>query len=312
MSIYALMKSAGPSGFGYGSTAQEVVRDLNLSGRTIMITGCNSGIGLEAMRVLSSRGATVIGAARTVEKAQTACASVGASAMPVACELSDPQSVRDCVAEVRRMAKPLDVIICNAGIMALPKLELKHGYELQFFTNHMGHFLLVTGLLDCMSLSARMVVLSSDAHRAAPPDGIEFDRLNPQGDYSAWTAYGQSKLANLLFAKQLAKRFVGSGRVANAVHPGIVETKLARHMGLSVALGYKLVGPLFFKSIPQGAATSVWAAVHPDSAHLNGEYLANCNVARPSRFAQDARLAERLWAMSEQIRHELGNDGPAH
>lgn len=301
MSIYALMKPVGPSGFGYGSRAQDVVRDLDLTGRTILITGCNSGIGLESMRVLASRGATVIGAARTFEKAQAACASVAASAVPVACELSDPQSVRECVAEVRRMAKPLDVIICNAGVMALPKLELKHGYELQFFTNHVGHFLLVTGLIDGLSPSARVVVLSSDAHRAAPQEGIEFDRLNPRGEYSAWTAYGQSKLANLLFARQLARRFAGTGRVANAVHPGIIETKLARHMGLGVALGYKLVGPLFFKSIAQGAATSVWAAAHPGSARLNGAYLVDCNVAKPSRLALNDELAERLWRVSEQI-----------
>ena len=175
---------------------------------------------------------------------------------------------------------------------------------MQFFTNHVGHFLLVTGLLDCLSPSARVVVLSSDAHRAAPPEGIEFDRLNPQSDYSAWTAYGQSKLANLLFAKQLAKRFVGTGKVTNAVHPGIIETKLARHMGWGVALGYKLAGPLFFKSILQGAATSVWAAVHPDAARLNGEYLADCNVAKPSHHALDDALAERLWTVSEEIRSQ--------
>jgi NAD(P)-dependent dehydrogenase (short-subunit alcohol dehydrogenase family) len=305
MSLYAKLKPAGSSGFGYGSTAEDVTRGLDLAGRVILITGCNSGIGLESMRVLAARGATVIGAARSLDKARAACASVTGATVPVACELAEPASVLACVAEIGARPEALDAIICNAGIMALPKRQVKHGYELQFFTNHVGHFLLVTGLLDRLAPAGRVIMLSSEAHRYAPPAGIEFDNLDGHRGYSGWRAYGQSKLSNMLFAKQLAKRFRDSARVANALHPGVIETNLARHMNPLVSVGYKIAGPLFFKSIPQGAATQVWAAVHPDTARLNGEYLADCNVARPHRHGLDEALAERLWAKSEAIAAEL-------
>ena len=146
MSLIALFKSKGPTGFGYASTASDVTQSAPLIGKTILVTGCNSGLGLETMRVLASRGAHVIGAARTVDKANEAAATAGGRATGVACELSDPASVRACVETVKAMGVPLDAIIANAGIMALPKLNQSHGYELQFFTNHIGHFILVTGL----------------------------------------------------------------------------------------------------------------------------------------------------------------------
>lgn len=301
MSLYGKLKAKGPSGFGYGSSAEEVARDLDLGGKTILITGCNSGIGAEAMRVFAARGATVIGAARTLDKAKEACASVSGSTVPVACELSEPSSVRACVASVAARAEPLAAIVCNAGIMALPTLTLKHGYELQFLTNHIGHFLLVTGLLGKLAIDGRVVVVSSDAHRAAPPGGIQFDNLAGEKSYSSWAAYGQSKLANILFAKQLAKRFQGSARVANALHPGVIDTNLSRHMNPLVGVAYAIAKPVALKSIPEGAATEVWAAVHPDAARVSGEYLSDCNVAEPRRLAKDPALAERLWQRSEEI-----------
>ena len=146
MSIYGWFASKGKTGFGYNSTAEEVTEGVSLDGKTMLVTGCNSGLGLEAMRVLAMRGARVVGTARTVEKAKEACDGVKGETIPLACELSDPASVRACVAEVKKRELKLDAIICNAGIMALPKLEKAHGYELQFFTNHIGHFILVTGL----------------------------------------------------------------------------------------------------------------------------------------------------------------------
>jgi NAD(P)-dependent dehydrogenase (short-subunit alcohol dehydrogenase family) len=300
MSLYSRLKPNGPSGFGYGSTAQDVVRALDLTGKTVLLTGCNSGIGAEALRALAARGATVIGAARSEEKARAACADAPGS-VPVACELSEPASVRACVAQVKQRREPLAAIICNAGIMAPPKLTQKHGLELQFLTNHVGHFLLVTGLLDKLASDARVVVLSSDAHRAAPEGGIDFDNLSGERGYSGWQAYGRSKLANLLFAKQLARRFRGSKRVANAVHPGVIATNLDRHMSPLVGVGLALARPLALKTPAQGAATEVWAAVHPDAAGLSGEYLSHCNVAKARALALDEPLAEQLWTKTEQI-----------
>lgn len=301
MSLLSMLKPNGPSGFGYGSTAADVVAGLDLSGQTVLVTGCNSGLGLETMRVLAARGARMIGAARTDEKARAACESIEGETIPVACELSEPRSVRQCVERVAPISGKLDAIICNAGIMALPKLEQKHGYELQFFTNHMGHFILVTGLLDQVADDGRIVVVSSHAHRASPKAGIDFENLSGEKRYSPWEAYGRSKLANILFAKHLARRFDGTQRVANALHPGVIRTQLSRHMNPLVNVGWAIGGPLLLKSVAEGAATQVWAAVHPDAANINGEYLADCNIARPQRRAEDAELAARLWEESERI-----------
>jgi NAD(P)-dependent dehydrogenase (short-subunit alcohol dehydrogenase family) len=300
MSLYARLIKNGPSGFGYGSTAQDVVRDLDLAGKTIVLTGCNSGIGAEALRALATRGATVIGAARSEEKARQACATAPGS-VPVACELSEPSSVRACVARVKEHAEPLAAIICNAGIMALPKLSVKYGLELQFLTNHVGHFLLVTGLLEKLAPDGRVVVLSSDAHRAAPKGGIDFDNLGGERGYAGWEAYGRSKLANVLFSMQLARRFRGTSRVANAVHPGVIATNLNRHMNPLVGVALALARPLALKTPAQGAATEVWAAVHPRAAAISGQYLSDCNVGKPRRLALDESLAARLWEKTEEI-----------
>jgi WW domain-containing oxidoreductase len=202
---------------------------------------------------------------------------------------------------VKRHGSPLDAVVCNAGIMALPRRETAFGIELQLFTNHVGHFLLVTGLLDRLADAGRVVMLSSDAHKAAPREGIRFDDLGAERSYSAWTAYGQSKLANLLFAKELARRLAGSRRTANAVHPGVIHTNLGRHMPAIARAALGLAEPLVLKSVPQGAATQTWAAVHPAAASLSGAYLADCNVARPRRDADDSALAARLWDVTERI-----------
>jgi WW domain-containing oxidoreductase len=305
MSLYGLFAGKGPSGFGYRSTAEQVTEGLSLAGKTVLLTGCNSGLGFEAMRVLVLRGAKVIGTARSLDKAEQACAQVGGETVPVACELSEPASVRACIEAVTRTGIELDAIICNAGIMALPQLETKHGYELPFFTNHIGHFILVTGLLDRLGATARVVMLSSDAHKIAPKVGIEFDNLDGARHYSPWRNYGQSKLANILFAVQLTQRFAGTGRTANAVHPGVIATNLNRHMNPVVAGLQRAAGPLFLKSVPQGAATEVFVATHPSLVGVSGQYFADSNVARPSAHAQDAGLAERLWSVSERIVAEV-------
>jgi NAD(P)-dependent dehydrogenase (short-subunit alcohol dehydrogenase family) len=302
MSLAALVKGRGPSGYGYGTTAEEVTAGLDLSGRTFLVTGVNSGLGLETTRVLSLRGAHVVALARTKESAASALASVGAKGTPVACDLSEPESVRAAVEEVKKGA-PLDAMVCNAGVMALPKRHVKHGLELQFLTNHVGHFLLVTGLLDRLNEPGRVVVLSSAAHRYAPREGIRLDDLGASRGYNGWVAYGQSKLANILFARALAKRLGGEGaaRTANSLHPGVIKTNLGRHMGFAVQIGYALGGPLVLKSIPQGASTQCYVATHPTLAKVSAKYFADCNVARPSRLAEDDALAEALWEKTEEI-----------
>ena len=296
-----MIKPKGANGLGYGSTAEDATAGVSLTGKTILVTGCNSGLGLETLRVLVKRGAHVIGTARTVEKANTACATVGGTTTGVACELSDPTSVRACVATVSKMGVSLDGIVANAGIMALPKLERACGYELQFFTNHMGHFLLVTGLLDQLADEGRVVMLSSAAHTMAPKGGIAFDNLTGEKGYRPWTAYGQSKFANLLFAKELARRFDGTSRTANAVHPGVIRTNLGRNMNPIMHAATGIVGPIAMKTIAQGAATQVYAVANPGVASTSGKYFADCNVAKSRSDADNAALAAKLWKVSEEI-----------
>lgn len=303
MSLLAMIKGRrGASGFGYASTAEEVTEGLDLHGKTILVTGMNSGIGQESARVLALRGARILGAARTLEKARDACKALpgAGEAVPLACELSEPASVRACVQEAAAHG-PIDVLLCNAGIMALPERTLHHGQELQFLTNHIGHFILVTGLLEHLAPDARIVILSSDVHRRPPPGGIRFDDLTLSTGYRPWKAYGQSKLANLLFARALAKRLRGTARTANAVHPGVIATNLSRHMPLAVRTLMPLASALALKSIPQGAATQCYVATHPSLREVSGEYFADCNVATPSRYGRDDAMAERLWTVTEEI-----------
>jgi len=301
MSLLATFKGKGPSGFGYGSTAEDVTSGLDLNGLTILLTGCNSGIGKETLRVLAKRGVQVIAAARTVEKAQAACDEVGGETTPVACELSEPASVRACAAQVIELGRPLDAIICNAGIMALPRLNQKHGYELQFFTNHIGHFILVTALLDSLTNSGRVVMVSSDAHHRAPSEGIQFDNLSGEREYSPLVNYGQSKLANVLFANGLAKRLEGTGKTANSLHPGVIGTGLWRSMNPIVRGALAVGGPLVLKSVGEGAATQCYLAVHPNVEGVAGKYFSDSNVGRSSRHGRDEAMAAKLWEVSEHI-----------
>lgn len=302
MSLLSLIKGkGGASGFGYASTAEEVTAGLDLRGKNILITGVNSGLGFESARVLSMRGARIFGAARTLDKAAEACRSFGSDAQPFAAELSEPSSVRACVEAVKATGQELDVILCNAGIMALPKREIVHGQELQFLTNHIGHFILVTGLLEQLAPTGRVVMLSSAAHLRVPKGGIAFDDITFAKSYSAWQSYGQSKLANLLFARALARRFEGTQKTANALHPGVIATNLGRHMPLFAQVSYPALAALVMKSVPEGAATQCYVATNPALAGVNGEYFADCNLARSSHYGRDAALAERLWTVTEEI-----------
>jgi NAD(P)-dependent dehydrogenase (short-subunit alcohol dehydrogenase family) len=301
MSVVAHLKPIGQSGFGYGSTAVEVTHGLDLSGRNILVTGCNSGLGLETARVLVLRGAKVWGAARTHDRARAACAGMGTGAVPIACELSDPQSIRNCIQTIKQSGTKLDGVICNAGIMALPKLEQAFGYELQFFTNHIGHFMLVTGLLEQLTERARIVIVSSTAHARAPKKGIEFDNLSGEKSYQPWTAYGQSKLANILFTRELAQRLSGTGMTANALHPGVIATNLGRSMPAIARIALRVATPIALKDVAQGAATQCYVATNPNLNGVTGEYFADCNLAQSTRISRDPALARRLWEESESI-----------
>jgi WW domain-containing oxidoreductase len=305
MSVLAMLKSKGRSGYGYGSTAEVVTQGLALKGRNYLVTGSTSGLGLETVRVLAQRGGRVFATGRTKEKAAAAAQRVPGVIVPVECELSDPKSVRGCVAFLKQEGVMLDAIIANAGIMALPELKQAFGYELQFFTNHIGHFLLVTGLLDQLTETGRVVMVSSDAHKGAPKAGIEFDNLSGERSYGPWKAYGQSKLANLLFAKELAKRLHGTKKTSNALHPGVIKTNLTRSMASAVRVVFAVVEPLVLKSEGEGAATQCYVATRPELDSVTGEYFADCNIAKSSPISYDAALATRLWEESERIAQKL-------
>lgn len=303
MSMWSRVAREGPSGFGYRSTAAEVTEGCELSGKRYLLTGCNSGIGFETLAALTAHGATVLAAARTLDKARAACERVSGDTIPLECELSEPTSVREAVSAAGEGL--LDGILCNAGVMLPHGLHTKHGYELQFLTNHIGHFILVNGLLPRLSQDARVVCVSSGGHRLAPRGGIAFDNLTGERPYLPWQAYGQSKLANLLFVQELARRFAGAEQLALAVHPGVVATQLTRGMSRLSQLGLRLLLPLFVKTPAEGAATSCFALVHRGARAMNGAYLVDCNVAEPSRHARDPVLARRLWRASEEIAARL-------
>ncbi len=306
MSLVSFIKGKGANGFGNGSTAEEVTKGISLTGKNILVTGCNSGLGKETVRVLALRGANIIGTARTKEKAESACKELSGSAhIGLECELANPVSVKACVAEIKKRKIKLDVIICNAGIMALPKLEKAFGYELQFFTNHIGHFILVTGLLDSLAEEGRVVMLSSAAHKMAPNVGIDFENLSGENGYNDWKFYGQSKFANLLFAKELARRFSTTKKTAYAMHPGVIKTNLSRSMHPIQQFVFGLFEPIFLKSVPQGAATECYLASSPDIISNSGGYFADSNLAKPRRDAENPEVAKKLWEVSEKIVAEL-------
>lgn len=293
--------------FGRVATAEEVTEGIDLTGKTAVITGVNSGLGEEAMRVLCLRGARVYGLARSLEKARQACGRVSGEALPFECELGDWQSVKDCAQAIRATGRVIDILIANAGIMAPKKLSLHHGLESQFAINHMGHFVLIHQLLEQVKEASegRIVLLSSDAHKTLLmlSGGIDFDNLDGARGYSPWKFYGWSKLANVMLAKALTTRLEGSSATANAVHPGVIETGLGRDAGLTNKLAYLFSKPIGV-NVPQGAATGCYVATSADVRGVSGEYFSNCRRARPNSLANDAALIERLWSYSEQAAHE--------
>ena len=291
------------SPFNSNSTAEEVTAGLDLSGLTIAITGANSGLGYETMRVLAMRGAHIICIARTQAKADAACATIQGQTTPLFLDLANWDSVVRCAETIRAMNIPLDGLITNAGIMALPELELVNGVEKQFAVNHLGHFILINQLREPVLAApqGRFTMLSSAAHRRAEK-GIEFDNLDGSQHYEPWNAYGVSKLANALCARELAAQISHTDATSNSVHPGVIGTNLLQYLPTWQRWSAKYIGWLFLKSVEEGAATTCYVATNPELVDVRGFYFSDCNVDRgETPYMRDDAMAAKLWQVSEDL-----------
>jgi NAD(P)-dependent dehydrogenase (short-subunit alcohol dehydrogenase family) len=314
--------------FGAESTTDEVLEGANLGGKRVLVTGVSAGLGVETARTLAAHGATVVGAARNLDKAREATevvrrdAAHGGSLELVELDLASLRSVRACADALVKAARPLDVVICNAGVMACPRGVTADGFETQFGTNHLGHFVLVNRIASLMKQGARLVNLSSAGHRFSD---VDLDDPNfEHTPYTEFGAYGRSKTANVLFAVEFDRRHEASGIRAAAVHPGGIVTELGRHMTpelrtamiKSIEEANKASGaaPFRFKSIPQGAATSVWTGFVAAPDAIGGKYCEDCHVAELQEnpnarsgvrsYALDPDHARALWAKSEAMVEE--------
>jgi NAD(P)-dependent dehydrogenase (short-subunit alcohol dehydrogenase family) len=312
--------------FGATSTTDEVLDGIDLSGKRILVTGVSAGLGVETARSLVAHGARVVGTARDLAKAKTATKDVhGPGSLElIELDLASLASVRRCADRLLERGEHFDVIITNAGVMACPFGLTEDGFETQFGTNHLGHFVLVNRIASLIKDGGRLVNLSSAGHRFADVDldDPNFERT----DYAEFTAYGRSKTANILFAVEFDRRHQHRGVRATAVHPGGIRTELGRHIYPDDASFQRRVDevneqnqavgkpPFVLKSVPQGAATSVWAGVVADAHAVGGKYCEDCHVAelvidpelgiaaegvRP--YALDAERAKALWAKSEAM-----------
>ena len=293
------------SKFDRHATAELVTQGIDLAGKTALITGATSGLGLETLRVLSMCGAHCIVTGRTLDKAREACASVQGKTTPVALELERWDTIVAASNQVRTLGMPIDMLVLNAGIMALPKLEQVYGLEKHFVVNHLGHFILANRLLGQVQAAAqgRIVVVSSRGYQWAPAAGIEFDNLGGDRDYQPNKMYGQSKLANVLMTLQLAQQLRGTATTANAVHPGIINTNLGRHMSVWTRAITPLIGWTFMRSVEEGAATTCYVATAPALAAVSGCYFEDCNPVVPAagKHMQDLVLAQKLWDQSTEL-----------
>jgi NAD(P)-dependent dehydrogenase (short-subunit alcohol dehydrogenase family) len=295
---------------GKHTTAVEALRGQRLDGLTAIVTGASSGLGVETTRALAFAGANVVLACRSVVDGETVAARLRAE-LPAnagqlevaALDLADLDSVRAFCGAFLASGRTLDLLINNAGVMARPLTLTAQGIESQVGINHLGHFALTAGLLPALGPKGRVVNVASGAHTRAKAEHVletlTADRAFTTRRYSPYGSYDDSKLANVLFTRGLARR-LGAGQSTHAIHPGVIGTNLARSMGV---MGKVIVFflKLFAKTPAQGAATSVFAATAPELAGQSGAYLANCAVATSSLEGQDAVLAERLWVASEQF-----------
>jgi NAD(P)-dependent dehydrogenase (short-subunit alcohol dehydrogenase family) len=305
--------------FGAASSTDDVLGDINLSGKTVIVTGTSAGLGIETARALARRGARLLGGVRDLDKAYRATEAVRAAAMEgggsfdlFTLDLASLSSVRNATDDLRGRLASVDLIIANAGVMACPQGVTADGFETQFGTNHLGHFVFVNRLCGLLADDARVVLLSSGAHRFSDVD-LD-DPGFARSDYHPFVAYGRSKTANVLHAVALDARLRGRGPRVAAVHPGVIQTELGRHMTPDLLAQIMPSGdqPAFtFKTTGQGAATSVWAGVVAGRAAVGGRYCEDCHVAEltddpQSRtgvrgYALDALRAEALWTLSEQL-----------
>jgi NAD(P)-dependent dehydrogenase (short-subunit alcohol dehydrogenase family) len=315
--------------FGATSTTDDVLSGVNLKGKRILVTGVSAGLGVETARSLAAHGAQVVGAARDLHKAKAATEQVrkdaaanGGSFELVELDLANLKSVRACADRLLAKAEPFDVVIANAGVMATPFGHTADGFETQFGTNHLGHFVLVNRIASLIRDGGRLINLSSAGHRYA---NVDLDDPNfERTPYDPLVAYGRSKTANILFAVAFDKRHRGRGVRAAAVHPGGIQTELGRYQDPSRIT--KMIdqinqqraaqgkGPFEWKTIPQGAATSVWAAVVAPADEIGAQYCEDCHVGaivsndQPVSvneavrgYAIDANSAEALWKKSEEL-----------
>ncbi|KAJ1391021.1 Short-chain dehydrogenase/reductase SDR [Sesbania bispinosa] len=304
----------GPSGFSSSSTAEQVTHGIDGTGLTAIVTGASSGIGSETTRVLALRGVHVIMGVRNIvaakdvkEKILKEIPSAKVDAMEL--DLSSKDSVKKFASQFKSSGLPLNILINNAGIMACPFMLSKDNIELQFATNHLGHFLLTNLLLDTMKKTTRkskkegrIVNVASEAHRYAYGEGIRFDKINDQSSYNNWRAYGQSKLANILHANELASRLKEDGVdiTANSLHPGVIATNLFRYNSAMNGL-ISAIGRLVMKNVQQGAATTCYVALHPQVKGVSGKYFSDSNVYKTTSQGSDADLAKKLWDFSMNL-----------
>jgi NAD(P)-dependent dehydrogenase (short-subunit alcohol dehydrogenase family) len=313
--------------FGAKSTTDEVLAGVDLTGKRILVTGVSAGLGVETARTLAAHGASVTGTARDLDKARRALAEAGAEGIElVEMDLASLASVRAAADALNAKGEKFDLVIANAGVMATPLGHTADGFETQFGTNHLGHFVFVNRIAGLIRDGGRLVNLSSSGHRFSD---VDLDDPNFETTpYDPWAAYGRSKTANVLFAVEFDRRHKGRGVRATAVHPGGIQTELGRHMGpgelealvarMNAAQQAQGLPAWEFKSIPAGAATSVWAGVVAPGDEVGGRFCEDCHVAELTEgseiragvraYALDPERAKALWAKSEEL---VGESFPA-
>ena len=290
-----------------------VESDVKLNSKTVIITGCNTGIGYETAIDLAARGAKIIMACRDTDKAEIAKAKVldhvnNAELVVKKLDLASLDSVREFASDINETESRLDILINNAGIMMCPDWKTKDGFEMQLGTNHIGHFLLTTLLLELLKKSApsRIVIVTSMAYKRGR---MNWNDIMMEKKYSPSKAYGQSKLANVFHCTELSKRLEGSGVTVNCLHPGVIETELFRHvdkgshLSLPMRAGLKLLSPLvrwMFLTPKKGAQTTIYCAIAPELENVSGKYFANCANEKLLKHAKNEEDAEKLWRMSEE------------
>jgi len=295
------------SGFGADATAEQVTEGLDLRGKLAVVTGCTSGIGFETMRVLAKRGVNVVGTSRSKTRAEEACRKVIGSTIAVQLDLGDFDSVARCADDIHTLRSPIDILINNAGYRGGGNdRQLINGVEKHFVINHLGHFILTNRLMDRLYISTqgRIVnVASRAAYRGAPDEGIWFDDLAMTREYSDSLAYGQSKLANVLFSLKLAELLRGTRITTNALHPGVINTDIDRNLNPITRFGFGVLTKLNGKSIEEGAATSCYLATSNKLGNISGRYFEDCDAITIENkgHMQDLAMADKLLQASIEL-----------